>query len=185
VPRELSLRRLGGQLQLVQSPVLVRHGEPHQVDAFDVQDGQELLPLTGTAYELLATLVPDGAQDCGLLVAVGPAQNTRVGYEASLVDSSVGELYLDRTRSGTTAFDERFGDVQRVRLPLDADGSITLRVLVDACSVEVFAADGTVVLSDLIFPAASSDGIGVFAERGGVRCTRLQVQALSADGLRA
>ena len=147
-------------------------------------DGEAMLPLSGTAYELVATLRPDDAHACGLVVAVGPAQNTRIGFEQTPDAGAVGDLYLDRTRSGTTGFDERFGDVQRVRVPLEPDGTLTLRVLVDVCSVEVFAADGTVVLTDLIFPGPTSDGIGVFAEQGAATCTELRLRALSPDGLR-
>ena len=183
VPRELRLRRVGDRLLLTQQPVLVPHRRTHHVERFEVADGTTTLPFAGTAYRVELGLRPMDATSCGLLVRVGPGQHTRIGYDAAR-----GEVFRDRRRSGTTAFDARFGDVQSVALhrgasgPM-ADGELRLQVVVDTCSVEVFTADGTVCLTDLIFPEPNSTGIAVFAERGTALCTGVDLQALSPRGL--
>jgi sucrose-6-phosphate hydrolase SacC (GH32 family) len=46
------------------------------------------------------------------------------------------------------------------------DGTLNLRILVDNSLVEVFAEEGERVLTDLVYPAAGSDGLKVFAEGG-------------------
>ncbi len=53
------------------------------------------------------------------------------------------------------------------RAPLAlTNGKLTLRVFVDACSVEIFANDGSTVLSALVFPDATATGIEFFSEGG-------------------
>lgn len=43
---------------------------------------------------------------------------------------------------------------------------LDLRILVDASSIEVFGADGQVVLTDQIFPDSTSTGVSAFATGG-------------------
>jgi fructan beta-fructosidase len=43
---------------------------------------------------------------------------------------------------------------------------VRLEVYVDSTSVEVFAGQGEVVVTDQIFPSPDSDGLAVFAEGG-------------------
>jgi levanase len=83
-----------------------------------------------------------------------------VGY-----DNVAGEVYIDRTNSGNVGFATSFPGVQRAALPAGS-GAVKLRVLVDWSSVEVFANDGEVVLSDQIFPDSSSQGVSAFAQGG-------------------
>ena len=66
-------------------------------------------------------------------------------------DPAAGVLTLDRTDAGETAFHPAFASVESAPVLLE-DGVLTLRIVVDHCSVEVFAQGGKVVLTDLIFP---------------------------------
>ena len=52
---------------------------------------------------------------------------------------------------------------------------IRLHVLVDATSVEVFADDGQVALTDQIFPDPASRGVSLFATGGAARLRSLDV----------
>ena len=63
-------------------------------------------------------------------------------------DGAAGELVVERAAA---AFSEAFASVSRVAVPL-VDGGVALTVWLDTCSVEVFADDGRVVLSYLVFP---------------------------------
>jgi fructan beta-fructosidase len=58
------------------------------------------------------------------------------------------------------------------------DGDIRLRVIVDACSVEVFANDGEAVLTALVFPNSESRGASLFSEGGGVLVRSVEAYAL-------
>ncbi|WP_309233219.1 GH32 C-terminal domain-containing protein [Pseudarthrobacter sp. AB1] len=63
-------------------------------------------------------------------------------------------------------------------VPLE-DGVLRLRIVVDHCSVEVFAQGGKVVLTDLVFPRVGSKGSSVFAETGTAILRKLAVAAAS------
>ena len=131
LPRELSLRRReGGGLVLVQRPVEEARSAPglewHEVE-LDVRDRRS------AAVELWEGRGGDAA---------------RIGY-----DRITGLLSLERgpVRGGTRAFHPAYPCVSSVPVPV-GDGVLRLEVAVDSCSVEVFAADGEVVLTALVFP---------------------------------
>lgn len=55
------------------------------------------------------------------------------------------------------------------------DGVLTLHIVVDHCSMEVFAQGGKVVLTDLIFPRAGKTGSSMFVEGGPATLRKLAV----------
>jgi fructan beta-fructosidase len=67
-------------------------------------------------------------------------------------DGTTGELVVVREPA---TFSDAFGSVSRVPVPL-VDGAVALEVWLDRCSVEVFADDGRVVLTFLVFPQPDS-----------------------------
>jgi fructan beta-fructosidase len=78
------------------------------------------------------------------------------------------EFYVDRTKSGNVDFHRAFAGKHSAPLSPDADGKIRMRILVDACSVEVFGNDGEAVITDLIFPEGDQLEVEVFAK--GCKC---------------
>jgi sucrose-6-phosphate hydrolase SacC (GH32 family) len=72
---------------------------------------------------------------------------------AIICDGTRARLAVDRTRSGKTDFHAKFAARHEAPLRV-ADGRVTLRLFVDASSLEVFAQDGETVLTELIFPAS-------------------------------
>ncbi|WP_030606466.1 glycoside hydrolase family 32 protein [Streptomyces sclerotialus] len=177
-PRELGLRSAaGGGVALVQRPVAelatLRRRPALRLSGRRVRAGTaaRLLRDVGQTYEVEAVLRPDGAKRCGLEVRTGGGHRTRIGYDSG------GEVYVDRTASGDVGFAAEFPAVHRAPLAL-TDGVLRLRVLVDRSSVEVYAGDGTVCLTDQIFPGEDATGLGAFAEEGGLRIERLTVWPL-------
>lgn len=165
VPRELGLRSSADGVRLVQQPVAelqdLREEAVLNAKNLAVAAGSTSLPATGTAYELTATFTPGTASEFGVKVRTGNGQETRIGY-----DRSAGEVFVDRTKSGDVGFSTDFPGVQRAPLKVGPTGEVTLRVLVDWSSVEVFAQDGSVVITDQIFPDPGSDGLESFATDG-------------------
>jgi sucrose-6-phosphate hydrolase SacC (GH32 family) len=53
-------------------------------------------------------------------------------------------------------------------------------VFVDWSSVEVFAANGEVVVTDQIFPAPESDGVALYARGGAARLVSLDAWPLNS-----
>jgi fructan beta-fructosidase len=177
VPRELSLRTVDGRPRLAQQPVQELQGLRTQatlnLKGLALPAGTTPLPAQGTAYEVTATLAPGTASDYGLSLRTGEGQETRVGY-----DRVRGEVFVDRTRSGDVGFSPDFPGVQRAPLAADPGGAVTLRILVDWSSVEVFAGDGSVAITDQVFPDPTSDGIQAFATGGTATLTSVKVAPL-------
>ena len=174
IPREVRLRQYPEGLRLVQRPLAeleqLRRLALQLVEADIVAANAELAALgnVGMALEIRAEFEPGSAGESGIQVRKGEAEETVIGYEARKQ-----ELFVDRRRSGETAFSPAFPGQHRGPLSPE-QGKITLRVFVDACSVEVFGNDGRAVISDLIFPNAQSRGIELYA-RGDVRLHKLDI----------
>lgn len=177
VPRQLSLKTVNGRVQLIQQPVrelTTLRGAGTRVPSTRVTDTTPLA-VHGSALELQADLTPGTADRSGLDVRTGAGQRTRIGY-----DTTTSEAYIDRTASGTTDFDPTFGGVQRAPLELHG-GRLSLHILVDASSVEVYAQNTRgeqVTLTDQIFPDPSSTGIDTFADGGTAILNHLQAWQL-------
>jgi fructan beta-fructosidase len=109
----------------------------------------------------------------GFKLRSGTDEQTLVRY-----DVQKQELTVDRRSSGAVDFHEAFASVQTVKLrPIE--NTIELHILLDRCSVEVFANDGETVISDLIFPSASSMGLELFTEGSELMVTQLDVYQLT------
>ncbi|WP_415365690.1 GH32 C-terminal domain-containing protein [Saccharothrix sp. BKS2] len=175
VPRQVGLRTTGGEIRLVQEPVRaldrLHRGAPFLLHGSTVREGTRSLGRRAEdqALDIEATFSLRDAERFGLKVLSGPGQGTLIGY-----DTTTGELYVDRTRSGRTDFSPEFPAVQRA--PLAAvNGKVTLRALVDRSSVEVFGGAGHAVITSQVFPDPTSDGVEVFAEGGEARIDRLTI----------
>ena len=178
VPREVSLETVDGDVRLVQQPVreLRRlRGEPaYQAQA--ALEGTHTLEgrgARGKTLEIRAELDPRAADRLGLKVRVGDGEETAIGC-----DAETEELYIDRTRSGDVGFSPSFPGVHRAPLPLDRHGDITLRILVDWSSVEVFADRGQVTITDQVFPRPASEQVQLFADGGSAEVESLEIRPL-------
>jgi fructan beta-fructosidase len=144
LPREISLVRRNGKLKLRQHPVTELdslRGEPQRLD----EGGS--VHLGHPACDIVARFKPAKSGRTGIRLRSSSRAWTDIGY-----DSSYAMLYVDRRNSGQVDFHDLFGAVHTAPFRPGADGFVDLRIVVDSCSIEVFADDGTVVITDLIFP---------------------------------
>lgn len=176
IPRELRLREFADGTRLVQHPVAelrrLRAGSERRTD-LAIPAGVTPVPAArGTALEIEAEFAPGTAGEFGLHVHAGGGQQTVVAY-----DLAAQQLVVDRGASGNADFSATFGG--RFAGPLaPVDGRVRLHVFVDRCSVEVFADDGRLVLTTLIFPDEAHDGVALFATGGEATATELTVHRL-------
>jgi fructan beta-fructosidase len=165
VPRSLTLRQVGGHLRLIQQPVreLQSLRNRHRaVPRTHLASGVTTLEENaGDAVELAAEFTPGGARQFGVKVCVGDGRETIVGY-----DVARREMFVDRTRSGDTAFHKDFAARHAAPLTPAADGKIKIHVLVDRYSVEAFGNDGEAAITDLVFPGDHARGLQVFSDGG-------------------
>lgn len=173
IPRELRLAASPSGLRLAQDPApeLAKLRRPLcSQEGLDVSAANQALAASGggSSLEIHLAFAPGRASEVAVRLREGAREATRIGF-----DARSSELFIDRARSGNVAFAPEFAGTHRAPLEPIA-GRIELRIFVDTCSVEVFAAGGTTVLSDLVFPDAASTGVSIESDAP-IRVERLEV----------
>jgi fructan beta-fructosidase len=156
VPRRLALKTFAEGIRLVQEPAesVARLRGRHFAW---LGDRPVSVP---ESFEMRATVAPGQAAEFSFRLRAGGSAYTDVGY-----DKTRGEVFVDRTHSGRTDFSAEFP--ARTAAPLALGGeALRLTILVDRSSVEVFAQDGRVTLTNLIYPPAGGRSVE-FSARGG------------------
>ncbi|MDQ0676933.1 fructan beta-fructosidase [Arthrobacter pascens] len=173
--REIALHNSGGNLCLVQHAAGDLDAPADAAGSFnlaaaEISDGQHILDgAAGTVQRIELTLTPGTAQEFGLIVRGNGAEGTRIG-----IRPAEGVLIVDRRESGQTDFHESFASIDTAPIRT-TDGSYQLTVYVDRCSVEVFAQGGQVTMTELIFPAATSTEVSLYAVGGTATINNLSV----------
>lgn len=177
-PRTLTLQQSNGKFRFLQQPVVELSTISTSLVNITNQTlapGQTLLSTTqGIALDIQMSFIPTTGSMLSLAVRKGGSQQTFINYTQSSTQMSV-----DRNASGDISYDPAAGGVHAATLQPDTTGAVQLRVLVDTCSVEVYGGQGEVVISDLIFPDMTSDGLSITASGGDVFLQSVQVRAVS------
>ncbi|MDR0995317.1 MAG: GH32 C-terminal domain-containing protein [Tannerella sp.] len=177
VPREVKLKTFPEGIRLVQQPIRElqslrgKHFHEGTKTIEGVWKDSKFKP-SRNAYELIADFELGDAEEFGLNLCVGKGERTVIGYN---VPSET--LYVDRRHSGDSAFSGLFARKDEGPLK-NRNGKCRLHIFVDRCSVEVFGNDGETVLSEKIYPDASSLGIEFFANNGKVTLTSADLYEL-------
>ncbi|KAL2783842.1 glycosyl hydrolase [Aspergillus keveii] len=180
VPRHLALKTIDNKATLVQEPAgkwksLTNHGR-----AFTFRKVESVRDLgrIGKTLELELKFSSDRASssekaEFGVSVAATRdySHETRVGY-----DFSTQQVFVDRTRSGDTSFDGTFAGVYSAPLAPSSDGTVSLRILVDWSSVEVFGGEGEATITSQIFPAQNAVYGRLFSTGGKTADVKLRVR---------
>jgi sucrose-6-phosphate hydrolase SacC (GH32 family) len=161
-------------LILVQKPILGLPADQRYMALFGGPQFQSILKanqriqtkkFAGDIYRLRFTLDPGEASEAGVRLRRSTANPNDPADEETVVgiDTSKGRVFIDRSHSGKNDWSPDFSS--RVSAPLkhlQSEG-ISIEIVVDKNSVEVFAEDGETVLTSLIYPAASSQGIAFYS----------------------
>ncbi|MFJ6027237.1 glycoside hydrolase family 32 protein [Pseudarthrobacter sp. NPDC092424] len=184
--REVRLTAADGSARLVQQPVLGGNsltGEQPaskklmHADNLGLQDSALRLPDAerGSAQVIKAEILPGNARriEFRLFASADGSEGTILRFEP---DGS--RLVLDRRQSGESRFHAKFASVESAPLAIE-DGVLRLQIVVDHCSVEVFAQGGTALLTDLVFPGTEARENWLSAAGGPATILQLTVSALS------
>jgi sucrose-6-phosphate hydrolase SacC (GH32 family) len=120
------------------------------------------------AYELRLRL--DGGAAGTTYRGAGGA--TRLTY-----DPARGVLHVLRSDRGLVGVDPPGG--QEVAVPV-RDGEVEIRLLVDTCSVEVFADGGAVVLTNQVFPMPDASGVALHVVGAPAQVRSVELRDLTA-----
>jgi levanase len=181
-PRVLSLRTIDGQPRIVQTvapqvSALAQLRQVQVVPPTSVPVGTKKLNVTtGTnAVRVDAILSAGTAKDFGLQLfrSADGSQYVSVSY-----NKATQTLSVDRTHSGDVGFNRLFPSIDAVVVPLD-HGLLRLELYLDKTSIETFAQDGRASITDLIFPAAGSNGVALTSGGGSAGLVLLTVTPLA------
>jgi sucrose-6-phosphate hydrolase SacC (GH32 family) len=161
LPRRLTYFKDSAGLALSQQPVvapLQEAGARIAVTAGTVEGAASQILAGDPPYELDLTFASTGAGAFGVRLYSDGDHWTEIGF-----DRQKGAFYIDRTRSGGEIAPEF---PARTIAPLVASRPLDLKLIVDRSSVEAYAQDGTIAMTDLIFPPTKSSRIEVFSSDG-------------------
>ncbi|MCI4668549.1 MAG: GH32 C-terminal domain-containing protein [Bacteroidia bacterium] len=169
LPRELELVRSKDGLRVLTHPI-------YEMKELRKEDAVEISPRTITSVinaladirmdtplvELMLDLKVDENAQGGILVHNDDmSEKIEIGY-----DDKEKVIYVDRSQAGEVDFSDRFA-AEKHTAPFDANKkSIKLHILIDVSSVEVFAADGKVVLTEIFFPNKEFSKVSFFSREG-------------------
>ncbi len=182
VPRELTLTSATGKAELRFAPVnqlkQLRKSVAVQKSFTLLDPGTttvKSLGPRGDTVEIYATFKARDAQQFGIKLASGYGERTVIGY-----DVARGGVYLDRTRSGEVGFSTTFASTEFAPLEPDGKGLVRLHILVDRSSVEIFANDGRVAITDQVFPLGGQHRLQVFSTGGSAGLVYLKAWRLGS-----
>lgn len=174
IVRDLRLKHGNGAYYLASAPTsaLADHVKrTHRLGDVAVA-GTHDLKIRSNAYDLSCELVWDPAvppANLGLEVCRAPGGGRHVAAGAFLRGPFT---YVNRRPT----INPTAGETQT---PVDpTTGRLTLRILVDRTSVEVFVGDGRVVHSHRVFPLEGDDGIRLYAHEGAATFQNLTIREL-------
>ncbi len=143
----------------------IRHGSamPSFKASTDANAHLAAAKLQGSAYLLRLTLAAGDTAEAGIRLRRSSLNPNEDAAEETVIgiDRTTARIFVDRSHSGRVDWSPGFAS--RVWAPLRHPQAVanTMEIVVDHNSIEVFAEDGETVLTDLIYPAATSTGLCV------------------------
>ncbi|WP_409296770.1 glycoside hydrolase family 32 protein [Peribacillus sp. SCS-26] len=119
-----------------------------------------LADLQGTTCEIIAEIEFKDAKDFGIKVFKSDQTEAVIGY-----DAEKEEMYMDRRNSGEISFNEFFPSLDRAAIKA-LHRRIKFHIFIDRSSIEVFANDGEMVMTHLVFPDSLGKNFELFSNGG-------------------
>ncbi|KAH6663759.1 putative inulinase precursor [Halenospora varia] len=144
-----------------------------------VAEGTQALPLSGKTLDITITFSDRPSVSLspqfGLMLRATSdlGQQTWVGY-----DFDNKRLFVDRTKSGNAGFDGTFSNTYYAPLAPASNGQVTLRILLDWSSVEIFGGEGEATLTTQIFPNDNGVDVRLFSTGGGTSGVKINAKSV-------
>ena len=181
VPRNLTLRTTPDGLRLAQEPAPALQALRYEPFSYKGHDVAELNRKTaqwqpGTkAFEAVVSVQPGAAKSVTWKLFQGDGEYTMLGF-----DAVAHTLFVDRTKAAHAGFNSHFPSRTTAPLAVTA-GPLQLHILVDRSSIEVFAQQGTVTLTNLVYAKPESTGISLEAAGGAPQALDIKMWKLKSS----
>ena len=117
---------------------------------------------------------PEGTSpDFGVELSNAKGNRYRIGYNAA-----ANQFYSDRTQAGDHAFSDKFARTVATAPRMYAVNRMRMHLFFDASSVELFADDGSVLMTEVFFPEEKFSRLKFFSNNGKVKLLRGEAYGL-------
>lgn len=185
-PRDLGLANVDGKYLLTSKPVEEiekLYGESESIKNTEIANSKTIFAKTSFAkapveisltFDVENNTRMDFAGKYGITLKNTAGEYYTVGY-----DNVDKYFYADRTNATSEEISPDFSSFHAA--PFNVTGkTVTWRMIVDVSSVEFFAADGKVVITDVVYPSPIFDQIEFFAENGKINLTEARITELKS-----
>ena len=172
LPRNLSVKKINNEWVLIQKPVATINSL--RTTIFKLQNeivaDEKLLPVKTTQFEMELSIEPGTSSTSGVRLAVGNSNYFEIGY-----DAAKEIFYIDRSKAGSTAFNENFKQLSRFEKFISLKAKkLQLHIFYDNSIVEIFVNDGEAVFTSQLFSAEKNNGIELFNTGNKTKFSNLQ-----------
>lgn len=176
LPRELSLASTVDGVKVVQKPVkeveAIRKSI-EEIQPFSIEENDVPTYKMSRLSELNVQFTNDTSSSFGLTIG-NEKEHTTIQF-----DVHQDRLYVNRMKAGDNSFSESFATIQEA--PLRAkENKLSLQIFVDTSSIEIFANEGEVAVTSLIFPNELAQHVRFFSQEGTVNVSKLTLIELQS-----
>ena len=169
IPRELTLHKLSQGYRLFSAPVKeveLIQGESTSIDnAASMVTGSILHQTTadgssGMRIALTFAATPDGM--VGIELSNAKGETMRMGF-----DPASNQFFSDRRKSGDLGFSANFAPgIDYAPRVASTEAPISMDILIDVSSIELFADQGATVMTSIFFPTEPFSTVTLISENG-------------------
>ncbi|MDD3478236.1 MAG: sucrose-6-phosphate hydrolase [Candidatus Izemoplasmatales bacterium] len=154
-PREIHLDESG---HLIQYPIQEIENYRENLETYDATSSSLVQTgITGNTLDLELTFTPGEGQTGITVFADEEGNGTHIYYED-------GYVYLNRSDNMGGRYPLEMYNLTKAPVTLNQDGTITLRILLDRYSVEVFVNGGERAITTTVYQSHATDGIVLFSD---------------------
>ncbi|MCS3801600.1 glycoside hydrolase family 32 protein [Niastella sp. OAS944] len=150
IPRDLKLKHAGDKIIIASQPVpelSAIQSKPIVVQNVNVTRPVDLASKTGKiTFPCRLNLALVEVKDLSLAIANDAGEEVVIGY-----DKKQNQYFIDRSRSGRSDFQKDFAS-RHIAPRFSDKGKMDLSLVIDVSSVELFADDGSTVMTEIFFP---------------------------------
>lgn len=181
VARTLSLAATPEGLRLLSNPVEelkeLNNGN-YTIEPQAVAGGltiSDMLPFESPTIQIdMEVDLEDAEGEFAIELSNNQGQNVLIGY-----DGAKKQYFIDRRKAGNHQFSDEFGGIH-YGPRMDAGNTLSMKLLVDVASVELFADGGKTVMTDIFFPDEEFTNIKLIPGKGKVQIKSGQVTDLKS-----
>lgn len=159
LPRDLSLKEVIGKLYLASVPVPELNKIATSFKSLTNIKAKQytIAGMDGNALPYRITIKTDKVSDLSFNFSNAAGEKLVAGY-----DQTKNEYFIDRSEAGKSDFNKDFA-ARHTAPRISSAKDITITIVIDNASIEMFADDGLSVMTDIFFPKSLLNEVQVFS----------------------